>query len=129
MKKFTLPKLGLIPRIIIAILLGIGMGMVAPDWIARSFATFNEIFGQFLGFIVPLLIVGLVAPGIAELGKGAGRLLAITGILAYIFTLISGSAAYVVGTNLFPALMSDSSSVIEEATTTLSPWFTVIHRW
>lgn len=125
MKKFTLPKLGLIPRIIIAILLGIGMGMVAPDWIARSFATFNEIFGQFLGFIVPLLIVGLVAPGIAELGKGAGRLLAITAILAYIFTLISGSAAYVVGTNIFPALMSDSSSVIEEATTTLSPWFTV----
>ncbi len=125
MKKFTLPKLGLIPRIIIAILLGIGMGMVAPDWIARSFATFNEIFGQFLGFIVPLLIVGLVAPGIAELGKGAGRLLAITAILAYIFTLISGSAAYVVGTNIFPALMSGSSSVIEEATTTLSPWFTV----
>ena len=125
MKKFTLPKLGLIPRIIVAIALGIGIGMVAPEWIARSFATFNEIFGQFLGFIVPLLIVGLVAPGIAELGKGAGRLLAITAILAYIFTLISGSAAYVVGTNIFPALMSDSSSVIEEATTTLSPWFTV----
>jgi Na+/H+-dicarboxylate symporter len=125
MKKFTLPKLGLIPRIVIAILLGIGVGMVAPEWVARSFATFNEIFGQFLGFIVPLLIVGLVAPGIAELGQGAGRLLGITAILAYLFTLISGSAAYVVGTNIFPALISSSSSIIEETTTTLSPWFTV----
>ncbi|MBR4968655.1 MAG: dicarboxylate/amino acid:cation symporter [Alistipes sp.] len=125
MKKFSLSKLGLIPRIVLAIALGIGTGMIAPEWIARSFATFNEIFGQFLGFIVPLLIVGLVAPGIADLGRGAGRLLAITALLAYIFTLISGGAAYTVGTNLFPALMGDSSSVIEEATTTLSPWFTV----
>ena len=125
MKKFSLSKLGLIPRIVLAIALGIGTGMIAPEWIARSFATFNEIFGQFLGFIVPLLIVGLVAPGIADLGRGAGRLLAITALLAYIFTLISGGAAYTGGTNLFPALMGDSSSVIEEATTTLSPWFTV----
>ena len=125
MKKFTLPKLGLIPRIIVAITLGIGIGMVAPEWIARSFATFNEIFGQFLGFIIPLLIVGLVAPGIAELGQGAGRLLGITAILAYLFTLISGSAAYMVGTNIFPALISNSSSVVEGATTTISPWFTV----
>ena len=125
MKKFSLSKIGLIPRIIVAIALGIGIGMVAPEWIARSFATFNEIFGQFLGFIIPLLIVGLVAPGIAELGQGAGRLLGITAILAYLFTLISGSAAYMVGTNIFPALISNSSSVVEGATTTISPWFTV----
>ena len=125
MKKFSLSKIGLIPRIIVAIALGIGIGMVAPEWIARSFATFNEIFGQFLGFIIPLLIVGLVAPGIAELGQGAGRLLGITAILAYLFTLISGSAAYLVGTNIFPALISNSSSVVEGATTTISPWFTV----
>ena len=125
MKKFSLSKIGLIPRIIVAIALGIGIGMIAPEWIARSFATFNEIFGQFLGFIIPLLIVGLVAPGIAELGQGAGRLLGITAILAYLFTLISGSAAYMVGTNIFPALISNSSSVVEGATTTISPWFTV----
>ena len=125
MKKGLLTKLGLIPRIVLAIALGIGTGMVAPEWIARSFATFNDIFSQFLGFIVPLIIVGLVAPGIAELERGAGRLLAITVLLAYIFNLISGGSAYIVGTNIFPALMSNSSSVIEEATKTLSPWFSV----
>jgi len=123
MKKFSLSKLGLLPRIILAIALGVGVGMIAPEWFARSFATFNVIFSEFLSFIVPLLIVGLVAPGIADLGKGAGRLLAITAVLAYLFTLISGGSAYIVGTNLFPLLMNTSATIGE--TSHLAPWFTV----
>ena len=123
MKKFSLSKLGLLPRIILAIALGVGVGMIAPEWFARTFATFNVIFSEFLSFIVPLLIVGLVAPGIADLGKGAGRLLAITAVLAYLFTLISGGSAYIVGTNLFPLLMNTSATIGE--TSHLAPWFTV----
>lgn len=123
MKKFSLSKLGLLPRIFIAIFLGVGVGMIAPEWFARSFATFNVIFSEFLSFIVPLLIVGLVAPGIADLGRGAGRLLAITGILAYIFTLISGGSAYVLGVNVFPYLMNTSAEV--GATSHLAPFFSV----
>lgn len=123
MKKFSLSKLGPLPRIILAIALGVGVGMIAPEWFARTFATFNVIFSEFLSFIVPLLIVGLVAPGIADLGKGAGRLLAITAVLAYLFTLISGGSAYIVGTNLFPLLMNTSATIGE--TSHLAPWFTV----
>lgn len=123
MKKFSFSKLGLLPRIILAIALGVGVGMIAPEWFARTFATFNVIFSEFLSFIVPLLIVGLVAPGIADLGKGAGRLLAITAVLAYLFTLISGGSAYIVGTNLFPLLMNTSATIGE--TSHLAPWFTV----
>lgn len=69
-------KLGLLPRIIIAIALGIVCGLFFPGWIVRIFLTVNSLFGNFLNFIIPLLILGLVAPGIADLGKGAGRLLA-----------------------------------------------------
>ena len=85
-----IPKIGLLPRILIAIALGIGCGFFFPDWLSRVFATFNDLFSEFLGFIVPLLIVGLIAPGIAELGRGAGRLLIVTVALAYVFTLFSG---------------------------------------
>jgi len=125
MKKFSLSKIGLLPRIIIAIVLGIGAGYVFPEWAARSFATFNYVFSQFLNFIVPLLIIGLVAPGIADLGKGAGRLLAITTVLAYIFTVISGLSAYGVATTLFPSLIEGSVSDIKEATAAAAPWFKV----
>ncbi len=65
-----------------------------PGWAVRAALTFNALFGQFLGFVIPLLIFGLVAPGIADLGRGAGRLLALTAALAYAFTLISGFGTY-----------------------------------
>ncbi|MCF6096531.1 dicarboxylate/amino acid:cation symporter [Thermovorax subterraneus] len=87
MKSFNL---GLLPRLIIAIILGILIGAYTPAPIVRILATFNSIFGNFLGFVIPLIIVGFVAPGIAELGSGAGRLLFITTAIAYISTLISG---------------------------------------
>ena len=87
-------KLGLLPRIIIAIALGIVCGLFFPGWIVRIFLTVNSLFGNFLDFIIPLLILGLVAPGIADLGKGAGRLLLITALLAYGFTLFSGFFTY-----------------------------------
>ena len=75
-------KWGLLPRVILAIALGIICGLFVPTWFVRIVLTFNGLFGNFLGFIIPLLILGLVAPGIAELGRGAGKLLFITAALA-----------------------------------------------
>ena len=85
---------GLLPWVAAAIMAGIVCGLFFPDWLVRLFLTFNGLFGQFLGFIVPLLILGLIAPGIAELGKDAGKLLVFTVILAYGFTLFAGFFTY-----------------------------------
>ena len=65
-------KIGLLPKVIIAITLGIVCSFFFPTWLVRIFVTFNGIFGNFLNFCIPLIIIGLVAPGIAELGKNAG---------------------------------------------------------
>ena len=59
-------RLGLLPRIIIAIALGIGLGLVVPDGVTRLFLTFNAIFSQFLGFAIPLIILALVAEAIGR---------------------------------------------------------------
>ena len=75
-------KLGLLPKIVIAIILGIGFGIVSPDMPVRVFVTFNALFSEFLGFLIPLIIVGLVTPAIADIGKGAGKLLVITALMA-----------------------------------------------
>lgn len=99
-------KLGLLPRIIIAIALGIVCGLFFPGWIVRIFLTVNSLFGNFLNFIIPLLILGLVAPGIADLGKGAGRLLLITALLAYGFTLFSGFFTYFTCDLSYPWLLN-----------------------
>ena len=120
-------KLGLLPRIIIAIALGIVCGLFLPGWIVRIFFTVNSLFGNFLNFIIPLLILGLVAPGIADLGKGAGRLLLITALLAYGFTLFSGFFTYFTCDLSYPWLLntSDKLSAVADNTVALQPYFTV----
>lgn len=100
-------KLPLLPRIVIAILLGSVLGQFMPDWLVCTFNTFNAIFDQLLRFIIPLIIIGLVTPAIAEVGKGAGKWLAITAGLAYIFTVASGLFSYTFTTALFPKLLED----------------------
>ncbi len=102
MKKF---KIGLVGRIIIAMILGVILGGLLPLKVIRAFITFNGLFSQFLGFVIPLLIVGLVAPAIADIGKKAGRMLLGTTILAYIATLISGFASYITAGWTFPSLI------------------------
>ena len=84
-KKF---HLGLLPRIIIAIILGIVFGLFLPKSAVRLFVTFNSIFSNFLQFLIPLIIIGLVTPAISDIGKGAGKLLLITVLIAYCDTVL-----------------------------------------
>ncbi len=119
-------KWGLLPRVIIAIAAGIVCGLFFPDGLVRVVITFNELFGNFLGFIIPLLIVGLVAPGIAELGRGAGKLLFITAALAYGFTLASGFFSYGISAITFPHLLDPSAELASFAQVAeLKPYFVI----
>lgn len=119
-------RFGLLPRVVAAIAAGVAFGFLLPDWAVRIFTTFNALFGQLLGFVIPLLILGLVAPGIADLRRSAGRLLALTAALAYLFTLVSGFGTYAVGRALFPRLLAGSQAVLPEADAVdLAPFFTV----
>ncbi len=104
-------KPGLLTRIIIAILFGIFCSLFFPLWGTRFFVTINGIFGNFLSFIIPLLIVGLVAPGIADLGKGAGKLLAITAVIAYGSTIFAGFFSYFTTSWSLPLIMSSDEII------------------
>lgn len=117
-----LPRLGLLPRIIIAIAAGIGAGYVFPLWAARLFATFNSIFSAFLGFLIPLLIVGFVAPAIAELGRRAGKMLVVTALIAYVMTFAMGMLSYGVSALTFPSLLpSDSYMAVTASAENAAP--------
>ncbi|MYL35587.1 cation:dicarboxylase symporter family transporter [Pontibacillus yanchengensis] len=103
-------KIGLLPRLIIAIIIGIGAGLLLPQWWIQLLATFNGLFGGFLNFIIPLIILGFIAPGIGELGKGAGKLVALTTTVAYTSTVVAGLLAFFSGRLLFPTLLSSGST-------------------
>lgn len=102
-------KFGLLPRIIAAIALGISLGSFSPEWLIQLFATFNGLFGNFLGFAIPLIIIGFIAPGIGSMGKGAGKLLGITTGFAYASTITAGLVAYFSATVLYPVLLKNQS--------------------
>ena len=123
MKKF---KFGLLPKIIVAIILGICLGMFTPEAPVRIFVTFNGLFSEFLGFLIPLIIVGLVTPAIADIGKGAGKMLLVTAMLAYGATIFSGFLTYGVGESLFPSLISDDLKLTQISQADgVKPYFTV----
>lgn len=101
-------RFGLLPRIAVAIVLGTLLGLVLPETVARIFTTFNGLFSAFLGFLVPLIIVGLVAPAIGELGRGAGKMLAATTGIAYLSTILCGFFALLVSLTLLPRVLAGS---------------------
>ena len=121
-------KLGLVPRLIIAIILGIIAGQLSfiPEWFLRAFITFSAIFSSFLNFVIPFMIIGLVIKGIADLSDGAGRLLGITALTSYISTLIAGSIAYTTAITLFPHFITDDLvQKLNEAGEGLTPIFEI----
>ena len=119
-------KIGLLPKILIAIALGIGAGLIAPEWFARIFVTFNGIFSQFLGFVIPLIIVALVTTAIADIGNKAGKMLLITVAIAYGSTVFAGLVSYLTGATLFPSMIESGAGMesVNEAQS-LSPYFGV----
>lgn len=123
-KKF---KLGLVPKLIIAIILGILIGQFLPESVCRLVVTLSGIFSTFLKFVIPLMILAYVTMGIADLSQGAGKLLLITVILAYASTLIAGSASFLVADNLFPSFMSEGAldQIAETAGVSLETYFSI----
>ncbi len=95
-------KLGLFPKVLIAIAVGSLLGLVAPDVLVRILKTFNVLFAQILKFIVPLLVLGLVTPSVANLGKGAGKMLVAVMVISYLSTVGAGLFSYGCATGLLP---------------------------
>jgi Na+/H+-dicarboxylate symporter len=99
-------KLGLFPKVVISIVIGALLGLVLPDVVIRIFKTFNVLFAQLLKFIVPLLVLGLVTPSIANLGRGAGKMLLSVVVIAYVSTVLASLFSYGISSTILPSYLS-----------------------
>ncbi|MET3576368.1 dicarboxylate/amino acid:cation symporter [Bhargavaea ullalensis] len=125
-------KIGLLGRIVIAIALAVAIGSLfrqVPEkfvhWFVETAATFNMLFGGFLNFVVPLIIIAFIAPGIAKLGKGSGKTLGLATGIAYLSTIVAGILAFFTASNLLPNLIhTTSGDSIQDPTEALTgPFF------
>ncbi len=121
-------KIGLLPKLILGIILGIIIGLISRRLefyvIVRLLSTFSSLFGNFLSFVIPLIIIGFVAPGIADLGKGAGKLLAVTTVIAYVSTIVAGAVAYIVGILVLPKFIK-LGQVATKSSIDVTPYFII----
>lgn len=115
----------LLIKIIIAIVLGIIVGQLINQEISRVFITFNALFSQFLGFCIPLIIIGLIVPSIGKLGGKASNMVLAVALLAYLSTLLSGFTSYGVSMLTFPHLLEGQSLNNIENTSSLEPYFSL----
>ncbi|MDR1407267.1 MAG: dicarboxylate/amino acid:cation symporter [Tannerella sp.] len=125
MKKIRISLLG---KVALAIGLGIALGQFLPESLARIFVTFNALFGEFLKFVIPLIICSLIIPAIGDLGKGAGKWLALTAIIAYGSTLFSGFFTFASASAVLPQIIAPDMEIAtmknpEEMM--LQPYFTI----
>ncbi|MCS4455033.1 dicarboxylate/amino acid:cation symporter [Clostridium botulinum] len=121
-------RLGLLTKLVLGIIFGILIGMISKTLgmyhVVRALNTFSGLFGGFLNFCIPLIIVGFVAPGIADLGKGSGKLLGITVLFAYLSTIIGGMAAFLLGQSILPRLIKNSGNMFKSKVY-LEPFFKI----
>lgn len=121
-------KISLIGRILICLVIGIVVGLLCKqvnvEFPIRILITFSGLFGSFLSFVIPLIIVGFIVPGIASLGNKSGKGLLITTILAYVSTIVAGFTAYLVGAALLPKLIG-KNVLLGEAGKSVSAYFSI----
>ena len=104
-------KLGLVPKLIIGIILGILIGSFCPEIVCRIVVTASGLFSTFLKFVIPMMILAYVTMGIADLSQGAVLQAPTKGIqeaadvVAFVL-LIGGSFAIITKTNALNAGMS-----------------------
>ena len=124
---------GILVWVLLAIVFAFALGSIriggnplVPQALGRVFATFSGLFSQFLSFAIPLIIIGLVTPAIADLGRGAGRWLGITTAIAYASTLFSGFLTYIVCAALLPRLLAGTAlSEVKEPGSALESYFSI----
>ena len=121
-----LKRAGILPWVLLAIVLGILCGQFFNEPIAKVFVTFNAVFSQLLNFSIPLIIVGLVVPAIADLGRGAGKWLGVTAAIAYCSTLFVAFLTYFVCKAIYPHILTSGAfDKVDEASDGLAPYFTI----
>ena len=91
-------------KLLIGIVIGIIFGQIFPENVMSVVVPLKNILGQIINFVVPLIVIGFIAPSITKLGNNASRMLGVALMVAYtssvLAALLSMGAGYAIIPNL-----------------------------
>lgn len=91
-------------KLLIGIIIGIVIGLVAPEAVMVVLVPIKNIMGQIINFIVPLIVIGFIAPSITKLGNNATRMLGVAIVLAYASSVLAALLSMAAGYVIIPGL-------------------------
>lgn len=94
----------LIVLLILAVIVGIGVGLVANENIIEIIMTLKHVIGQFIFFCVPLIIIGFITPSITGLKEDASKMLGSVLIIAYVSSVGAATFSAIAGYIIIPGL-------------------------
>lgn len=91
-------------KLLIGIVIGIIFGQIFLENVMSVVVPLKNILGQVINFVVPLIVIGFIAPSITKLGNNASRMLGVALMVAYtssvLAALLSMGAGYAIIPNL-----------------------------
>ena len=102
-------------KLIVGIAIGVVLGLVVPESIMTVIVPVKNILGQVIQFVVPLIVIGFIAPSITKLGNNATKMLGVAIVLAYVSSILAAFMSMAAGYTLIPVLpFADSAEALRE---------------
>lgn len=91
-------------KLLIGIIIGIIFGQIFPENVMSVVVPLKNILGQVINFVVPLIVIGFIAPSITKLGNNASRMLGVALMVAYTSSVLAAILSMGAGYAIIPNL-------------------------
>ncbi|MEQ2836025.1 dicarboxylate/amino acid:cation symporter [Dorea formicigenerans] len=91
-------------KLLIGIVIGIIFGQIFPENVMSVVVPLKNILGQVINFVVPLIVIGFIAPSITKLGNNASRMLGVALMVAYTSSVLAALLSMGAGYTIIPNL-------------------------
>ena len=91
-------------KLLLGIIVGIIVGLLVPESVMTVLVPIKNIMGQVINFIVPLIVIGFIAPSITKLGSSASRMLGVALVIAYASSVLAALLSTIAGYVLIPIM-------------------------
>ncbi|WP_027626839.1 dicarboxylate/amino acid:cation symporter [Clostridium lundense] len=103
-------KDSLVVKLLLAVVVGIVLGLVASKDVVRVIMTIKYVLGQVIFYCIPLVIIGFIAPSIVKMRSNASKMLGIAVLIAYISSVGAATFSALSGYAIIPKLSIASST-------------------